>query len=135
MSLKVLITDPDWRFAQQAGSFLESHAHLVVRETRTPQALAQAEHWRPDLVILAAELADKHADLMKSFYRIKPRPAVLLTGWLDHYDRAWRAWQAGGDELLIKPVLKSQELLLAIVTALENAAAGTRKGRAVSASA
>ena len=135
MSLKVLIADPDWRFARQASSFLESHAHLVVLESRPSQALAQAEHWRPDLVILAAELADKHRDLMESLYDIRPRPAVLLTGWLDHYDRAWRAWQIGGDELLIKPVLKSQELLMAIVTALENAATGTRKQHAVSASA
>jgi DNA-binding response OmpR family regulator len=107
----------------------------VVRESRPPQALAHAEHWRPDLVILSADLADGQEDLVKGFYRIKPRPAVLLTGWLDRYDRAWRAWQAGGDELLIKPVLKSQELHLAIVAALENAAAGTRRRRPAAVSA
>ena len=45
---------------------------------------------------------------------------------MDRYDRAWRAWQTGGDELLMKPVFTSAELHQAIVTALENAAAGCR---------
>jgi len=52
---------------------------------------------------------------------------VLLTGWLDRYDIAWRAWQKGGDELLIKPVFSTDDIHEAIVTALENAAAGTRQ--------
>jgi PleD family two-component response regulator len=129
MSLKVLIADPDWRFSQQASSFLESHAHLVVRESQAQQVLAQAEHWRPDLVIVAAELVETAPDLMGSLYRLKPRPAVLLTGWLDRFDRIWRAWQEGGDELLIKPVLKSLELHMGVVTALENAATGARQRR------
>ena len=124
MSWKVLIADPDWRFSQQAASFLESRAHMVARECRPQQALAHTKHWHPDLVIVSAELAE--GKLMKSLQALRPKPAVLLTGWLDRYDRLWRTWQQGGDELLIKPVLKSQELHLAIVTALENAAAGTR---------
>jgi len=132
MSLKVVIAETDWRFAQQASSFLENHAHLVVRESRAPQILTQAQRWRPDLVILAAELADTDPQLIPSLVALKPRPAILLTGWLDRYDRVWRAWQQGGDELLIKPVLKSQELHLAIVTALENAATGQRTRRALS---
>ena len=127
MSLKVLIVDPDWRFTQQASAFLESYAHLVVQESRPQQALAHAKRWRPDLVVISAELVQQ--GLMDSLYGIKPRPAVLLTGWLDRYDRVWRAWQNGGDELLIKPVLKAQELHLAIVAALENAAAGGTKRR------
>jgi len=132
MSLKA---DPDWRFAHQVACFLESHAHLAVRESQAHRALAHAEHWRPDLVILAAELLDGNDQLIDSLRKIKPRPALLLTGWLDRYDRLWRAWQNGGDELLIKPVLKSQELFQAIVTALENAAAGTRTRHALAASA
>ena len=110
MSLKVLIVDPDWRFARNASAFLESHAHLVVQESRPPQAVAHAKHWRPDLVIISAELIEQ--GLMDSLYSIKPRPAVLLTGWL-----------------------KAQELHLAVVAALENAAAGTRRRRRAPASA
>ena len=131
MSMKVLIVDHDWRFAHQAAQYLESHAHLVVHHIHAKDALEQARHWRPDLVIVAAEMSD---GLLEELKALKPRPAVLLTGKLDRFDRAWRAWQRGGDELLMKPVLKSQELHLAIVTALENAASGDRT-RHVAASA
>ncbi|HUT61425.1 MAG TPA: response regulator [Phycisphaerae bacterium] len=124
MSLKVLIADPDWRFAGQAAKYLESHAHLVVHETRVKEAIAHAEHWRPDLVIMSADLANK--GLMEPVTALRPRPAVLLIGWMDRYDLAWKAWQKGGDELLIKPVFRIQELHEAIVTALENATTGVR---------
>ncbi|MDY6913774.1 MAG: response regulator [Planctomycetota bacterium] len=127
MSLKVLIADPDWRFAGQAGAYLESHAHHVVRESQIPAVLARAEHWHPDLIILAAELAEN--GLLESLSSLSPRPAILLTGWLDRYDRAWRAWQKGGDELMIKPIWRTSELNEAVATALENAAAGIRRVR------
>jgi len=122
MSMKVLVVEPDWRFAQMASTYLESHAHLVVRETRLDEALRRTAHWHPDLVVLAAELAeDGFVELLR---QVTPRPAVLLTGWLDRYDIAWRAWQNGGDELLMKPIFTTDELHEAIVTALETAATG-----------
>jgi len=125
MSMKVLIVEPDWRFAKSAATYLESHAHLVVQESRLDDALARAEHWRPDLVIVAAELAEEgFLGLLEDAAPGVSRPAVLLTGWLDRYDIAWRAWQKGGDELLIKPIFTTDELHTAIVTALENATLG-----------
>jgi len=127
MSMKVLVVEPDWRFARMASAYLESHAHLVVQETRLDDALSRAAHWQPDLVIVAAEVAeDGFVELLND---LGSRPAVLLTGWLDRYDIAWRAWQKGGDELLMKPVFHTEELHEAIVTALENAAAGARSAR------
>lgn len=131
--MKVLIIDPDWRFAQQATSFLESHAHLVVHQPKSLLALAQVQHWHPDLVILASELAE--TGLIEAIQRLNDRPAVLLTGWMDRYDLAWRAWQRGGDELLMKPLFKAKELHEAIVTALENAAVGIRQEKPKAASA
>jgi len=133
MSMKVLIADPDWRFAQQATTYLESRAHLVVHHTVAGPAIAQARHWQPDLVIASVDLADDA--LLEQLAALKPRPALLLTGWMDRFDRAWRAWQKGGDELLMKPVFSSDELHDAIVAALENAAAGIRKRHKVAASA
>ncbi len=130
--MKVLIVDGDWRFARQATTYLESRAHLVVHQTGAREALAQAEHWRPDLVILAAEMSDK--GVMESFTKGQTRPAVLLTGRLDHYHLVWKAWQKGGDDVLIKPVMSSDELQMAITTAMENATAGQR-GRQVRTSA
>ena len=122
--MRVLIADPDWRFSQRASRFLESLAHLVVCETQPEAALARARHWHPDLVVLDAELAC--GNLMGTLNKLSPRPAVLLTGWMDRCDRVWRAWQQGGHELLMKPVFKSADLLEAIVSARENATANTR---------
>ena len=127
MSLKVLIADPDWRFSNQASAYLESHAHLVACEGRLREAKSHAAHWRPDLVIMSVELADK--GLLETVGQLDPRPAILLTGRLDRYALAWKAWQRGGDELLMKPVFKSEELHQAIVKALENCAAGERTVR------
>ncbi len=122
--MKVIIVDADWRFATHASRYLESRAHLVVHQTSGEQALNQTQRWQPDLVIVAAELAQ--TGIMEGLARLNPQPAVLLTGWMDRYDLAWRAWQRGGHELLMKPLFNTGELHLAIVTALQNAAAGTR---------
>ena len=122
MSMKVLIADPDWRFARQATGYLEAHAHLVVRHPSATDVLKRAEHWQPDLVILAAELAED--GLLEEIQRLSPCPAILLTEHMDRYDRAWRAWQRGGDELLMKPVFWTAELHQAIVAALENRTVG-----------
>lgn len=124
--MKVLIVDGDWRFAQQATSYLESKAHLVVHNTQPAKALAQSDHWQPDLVILSAQAAGK---LIEPLAGRSSRPAILLTGNLDEYHQVWKAWQKGGDEILMKPVFHSEELHQAIVTAMENAAAGSRKPR------
>jgi DNA-binding response OmpR family regulator len=134
--MKVLIADPDWNFSQRASKFLESHAHLVVCEGHIHAAADQARRWQPDLVILAAELALRDG-LLEMLTSLATRPAVLLTERMDRFDRAWRAWQKGGDELLLKPVLCSHDLHLAIVAARENAIAGTRQrcGAHVAASA
>ena len=125
--MKVLIVDPDWRFAEQASNSLEAHAHLTVHQPDADQAVETAQSWQPDLVILASELAQ--GDVLDRLTALKPRPAVLLTGWLDRYDLAWRAWQKGGDDLLIKPLLRDEELHVSMVVALENAATGERAVR------
>ncbi len=117
--MKVLVVEPDRRFSQKAANFFESHAHLTVQESSPFAAAQQAAKWRPDLVILAAEAADY--DLTDSLKALRPRPAILLTGWLDRCDAAWRAWRHCGDELLIKPVFDSRELHMAMVKALQNA--------------
>ena len=130
--MKVFVLDPDWRFAQQARDYLEARAHLVVHHSSADKAQAKVEHWQPDLVIVAAELC---ADgLLSGLHGGSHRPAVLLTGWMERYDRVWRMWQEGGDELLMKPVFSTDDLHQGIVVALENAGTGTRT-RPVAASA
>jgi DNA-binding response OmpR family regulator len=131
MSMKVMISDPDWRFVQQVSTHLESRAHHVVNESTPLSALERARSLQPELVILAAEFASE--EVLNQLYAMNPRPAVLLTGWMDDYARAWRAWQRGGDELLVKPVFRTSELHQAVVSALENCAIGARRPAAASA--
>jgi len=124
MSMKVLLAETDWRFARQVSEFLESHAHLVVRQPRAHEVIPTVRHWRPDLVIICEDLAED--GLLRELHAMDDRPAVLLVGWMDRYAGLWRAWRQGGDELLMKPVFKTEQLHSAIVAALENAAAGVR---------
>jgi DNA-binding response OmpR family regulator len=131
--MKVLLVDNDWRFVRQATSYLESRAHLVSHQTQLTDALAQVDHWQPDLVVLSSEIAQ--LGVLAALKGRKNRPAILLTGYLDQYHEVWRAWQDGGDDVLIKPVMSGQEFQMAITTAMENAVAGTRKIRPSRASA
>ncbi len=130
MSMKILIADNDWRFSHQAAEFLESHAHLVVRSTDAESTLETAEQWKPDLVMVSESMTEN--GLLERLHAMPNRPAVLLLGWMDRYAKVWRAWQRGGDELLMKPVFKSQELYEAIVTAMENATADAQPQRLAS---
>jgi len=129
--MKIIIAEMDWRFAHRARRYLEDRAHLVAFHTDPQMLIERVEQWRPDLVILAAELAE--GGTLQRIMDSPQRPAVLLTEFMDRYDRAWRVWQVGGDEILMKPVFSTAELQGAIVTALENAASGRRLWRAAAA--
>ncbi|MFA6134181.1 MAG: hypothetical protein WC869_09235 [Phycisphaerae bacterium] len=126
--MKVLIIDGDWSFAEQVRDSLEAKANLVVTESHAKAALEQARRWQPDLVIVAAETAAREG-FLDSLSSVSPRPAVLLTERMDRFDRAWRAWQKGGDELLLKPVLCGDDLDGAIIAARENAVSGRARTR------
>jgi len=133
MSLKVLICDTDCRFVERATRFLSSHGHHVMCEAIPSETLDLARHWRPDVLVLASELADRQDDdFMQKLQQLSPRPAILLTGQLDRFDAAWRAWRRGGDELLLKPVIHAWELHTAIISAIE---VGTPKREASEAKA
>lgn len=119
--MKVLIADPDWRFTRKATAFLESRAHDVVVQPVGRALIKQVRRWRPDVVIVAVELAED--GLLEALQAGPGRPAVVLTSWLDGYCPAWRAWRRGADELLIKPVLASADLQQALVIARQRAAA------------
>lgn len=119
MSLKVLVCDADWRFVERATAYLEGHGHQVMTEALPSEALDLARRWRPDAVVLASESTEgDNGTILKELRLIDPSPAILLTGQLDHFDAAWRAWRKGGDELLLKPVLSATEIHTAIISAI-----------------
>jgi len=121
--MKIIMVDSDWRFVSKATRYFESIADTVLQQS-VFSLVSRAEAWRPDLIILSAEYAT--SDLLESLQNISPRPAVLLTEHMSRYDRAWAAWQRGGDELLMKPVFKSQDLRDAVMVAMQAAAVNPR---------
>jgi len=128
VSMRILIVDPDWHFFAQARDFLEARGHFVVHRNDADQAVERARCWKPDVVIVSAELtACCDGDLLRRLAAVQPRPAILLAAGLDAFDKAWRAWQHGGDDLLFKPLLHSSELHVALVTALENSVCPRRQ--------
>lgn len=129
--MNLLIIDPDWQFTQQAMTTLETKGSVVLAQPDPDHALNQARAWKPDVVIVAAELAS--SGILEELTALPQRPGILLTGWMDRTDLVWRAWQRGGDELLMKPLLKASELHTAIIAALESAAVGERAATAASA--
>ncbi len=136
MSLKILICDTDYRFVERATRFLASHGHQVMSEAIPSEALDLTRRWRPDIIVLASESADREDDsFMRELQQVEPRPAILLTGQLDRFDAAWRAWRRGGDELLLKPVIHAWELHTAIISALELASPKRRAAEVTAASA
>jgi len=122
--MKVIVAETDWPFAQHVRSYLETRAHLVAFETQREQLIRRVQQWQPDLLILAAELTEDGT--LQALMQLKPRPAILLSEYMDRYDRAWRAWQLGGDDILMKPIFTTDELQESISTALEKAATGAR---------
>jgi CheY-like chemotaxis protein len=117
-AMKVMIVEPDWHFATCVAGHFEDNGDLVVRET-PEDFLDHAIRWRPDMVLLSAELAS--SETLQALRAPRPRPVVLLTEHMSRFDRAWSAWQIGGDELLMKPVLHERELQEAVVSARQNA--------------
>ena len=122
MAMKILIADPDWHFLRQAREHLEPMGHLIVHEADPEAALERAESWKPDIVMLSAELPEcSDGEMLAALDSIQPKPAVILTAGLEKFAEAWRAWQRGGHELIIKPVLHPSELHVALIVALKNA--------------
>jgi len=123
VSLRVLICDTDQRFVERASHFLTSHGHQVVTEPLADEAFDLVVRWKPDVLVLSSEAADSdNGEVLHKIQQLDPRPAILLTGQLDRFESAWRAWRQGGDELLLKPVIHVWELHTAIIAAIESAA-------------
>jgi chemotaxis response regulator CheB len=99
-----------------------SHGHQVMSEPLADEATDLVIRWRPDVLVLSSESAESgDGEILHRIQQLEPRPAILLTGQLDRFDAAWRAWRQGGDELLLKPVIHVWELHTAIIGAIESA--------------
>ena len=123
-TMRIMIVESDWHFEIKAIQYFEARADLVVR--RTPDAALQcAQSWQPELVILAAGYVNE--SLIAGLRALSVPPAILITEHMSRFDQAWRAWQVGGDELLMKPVFHVRELHEAVMQAMERAAINNDK--------
>ena len=122
--MKVLVIDADRRFAEQVAGHMEARAHIVVHQPDPAEAMTRVKSWQPDLVFVSADAVG--SGILGRLMVGKDRPAIILTGMLDQYSSVWKAWQTGGDDVLIKPVMNGDELNLAVITAMENAVTGMR---------
>jgi DNA-binding response OmpR family regulator len=113
-----MMVESDWNFEAKSIGYLESRGDMVVRQS-SETAVRHAQTWQPDVVILAAEHAAE--DVLSGLRALPSRPAILITEHMSRFDRAWRAWQLGGDELLMKPLFHTRELHDAIIIAMERA--------------
>lgn len=136
MSMKLLVIDRDPRFLGAVCDLFEPRGHVVVHETDTATAIARAHHWQPDVIIVSAEI-DRccNGDLLSQLAQVEGRPAILLTANMDRFDKAWRAWQHGADELLLKPILHPSDLDAAVLAARQNAIAAARQSQPLAMSA
>ena len=128
MCMKILVVDSDWQFLCKTRDILEPRGHYIVHEDDPERALRRSLKWRPDVIMVSTEYESCcDGNLLGDLSRLKPRPAVLLTSALTDFDKAWRAWQRGGDEVLCTPMLHTSELHVAIMIARQNALCPSRR--------
>lgn len=101
----ILVVDPEGDHQTQLRALLASNGSLVVGEATEPEeAMRQAAMKRPDVAVVAADLAD--GDGIRLASRLGAEhgiPTILLTAQIAPSDLA-RAAQAGVMGLLVKPV-------------------------------
>ncbi len=126
--MKILVVDSDWSFLRQARDLLEPHGHYVVHEVDADRAFQRSLKWHPDVIMVSTEHESCcDGNLLSDLARLTPRPAILLVSAMTDFEKAWRAWQRGGDEVLFKPLLHSSELHTAIMSARQNAVCPSRR--------
>jgi CheY-like chemotaxis protein/two-component sensor histidine kinase len=105
--LRVLVVDDNRDAAEMLAAVLEMDRHVVELAYDGPSAIAEAEAFRPDMVLLDIGLPLMNGfDVCQQIRRTewgKRMKLVALTGWGQESDRA-RSAAAGFDAHLVKPV-------------------------------
>ncbi len=105
--LRVLVVDDDHDNADTLARLLQRLGHEVATAHDGVQALAAAEGFRPEAIVLDVSLPDW--DGLELARRIRSAPwgrnvlLIAYTGW-GHPDARHRSHEAGFDHHLVKPV-------------------------------
>jgi len=118
---RVLIVDDDEAFLANMKRLLESE-HLSLRSLSDPRAaLDEIERFRPDIVLLDVVMPEVNGfdvcRVLRASERWKDLPVLFLTVHSNDSVRL-KCFEAGGDDYIIKPVLR-EELLARINVRLE----------------
>lgn len=117
--MKVLVVDDQRDVADSIAMVLRLHSHEVETASTGRDALAVADRWKPDVVLLDISMPEMSGyDLARKLrdYRRAPRPVlVAVTGFGASSDKL-ASRQAGIDHHLVKPV--DPERLLSLLQSL-----------------
>lgn len=110
----ILITDDDPRNRELIAAYLRRSRHRLVLAASGREALAVAEEDSPDLAIVDLDMPEldgqKTMRLLKHQSAGEYLPVILVVPFGD-LDTRLGAWQAGADEVMLKPVHRDELLV------------------------
>ncbi len=99
---RILVVDDDKLLCESLRVRLEQDGFQVSVASNGGEALARADHYAPDLVILDIELPDSDGlDIGRVLRRKRPVPLIFLTGRTSEIDKV--SGLAVGDDYITKP--------------------------------
>ncbi len=104
---KLLIVDDDIETLRLVGLMLQRQGFVIVAANNGTQALSQAAHEHPDLILLDVTLPDMTGYEVTRVLRKDPQTAVtpiLMFTAHTHLDAKMQGYEAGVDDYLTKPV-------------------------------
>jgi putative two-component system response regulator len=104
---KILLVDDVRLFLEQEKSFFDRSEFDLLLASNGSEALKIVREQRPDLVFMDLYMPDMDGDrccfAIKSDMELCRIPVVMVTKGVDEEDFA-RCWQAGCDEIIVKPI-------------------------------
>jgi two-component system KDP operon response regulator KdpE len=114
---RILVVDDDARFVRVLRVNLETRGYKVSVAFDGPSALAMADAWAPDLVILDLRMPGMDGyEVCQRIRAYSSVPIIMLTGLAQESDKV-KGLDAGADDYLIKP-FNVEELLARVRAAL-----------------
>ena len=116
--MRILVADSDWRLLQHVFGALGRCGHSIVAESVAKQAMVVAQVFQPKLVIASSDCLDTWMRTSsQNLEELLPETSFLVTVHVDDDPSQWRHWTARGCEVLMKPIMHSSALLVAVDSA------------------
>ena len=122
MKSKVLIVDDEPSIARSLTRVLEDRGYQVRSAPTGKEGIAEAEAWRPQVILLDVKLPDADGlDLLPKIRRVEPAAQVIVLTAFADTKVAVQAIKRGAVDFLRKPY-DMDELVLSVETALKASA-------------